>query len=479
MTRVPGLRRRLLDAHRDLRAQAADREGWPYTRPGADLWIDGLTALRSTSRRLFAAYLDAFLDYAARTGLPAASPEGWGLAAALERFDAFLEGCAEQGETCFWHALTVGLCLVQAQGGPPRLEGSGAVVINDTLLTVLSPSYRSLRFTAFNTGARTLTQVGRKPPVFRPELNLVVFSQTDVVDAEPRRVQFYVANHELSHLVLFADAYLRPVGTPAMTASLLLNAEETACNFDLVLAAELLRFGAGLHAFREMRRMEKGWREEGVSVMERAGRSPEELAFYQRALKAAAQLHLETPSLLSSRIAQAPVPADLQGWFRPAAQKMHAIWHEGLAVRVWNPHFQRLVSLLPPLPGHLENLHRFARETWKVGQRALEGPIPEPAAALRERNVLLHRLRFLVIRGAELAARMAKDGAPAEPFLDDLTGWALSVVEDVARLQRPEALPEVAERLAAHRAAACALLGRYALGEEARRFDDPIAAEAA
>jgi hypothetical protein len=464
------VRRRLLAEHRALRALAAGPERWPYTRTGADLWIDGLAALQAADERIFTLYLDAFLDYAARAGSPVTALAAGGLASLLGLFEPFLLACAEHDPRSFWPGLAVGVCLVQAAGGPPRIEVSEAVVINGTLLVLLSPSYRGLRFTAFNEGIRTRALPGRKAPVFRPEHNFFFIAPPDLVEAEPLRAQFYVVNHDLSHVVLFADAYLRPVGSPAVTASLLLNAEETACTFDLVLAAELLRFGVDLHAFAEMRRMEEGWREGRGSVMERAGRGPESLASYQTALKSAAQHHLRRTSPLSARIAGAPVPPDLSGWFAPAAQKMHAVWSEKLADRVWNPLFQRFVSLLPPLPGHLENLVQFTHDTWRVGQQVAGGPVPEACAETRARSVVANRLRFLVIRAAELAVMMSKRGRVEPVLLEDLTAWGLAVVDDSIRVRNGKGDP-VAGRVEEVRG----LLARHAVDEAPAWFDDPMA----
>jgi hypothetical protein len=197
---------------------------------------------------------------------------------------------------------------------------------------------------------------------------------------------------------------------------------------------------------------------------------------YQVALKAAAQLHLEARSTVTERIAGGvDVPANLADWFHPLTQATHASWSESLGRRVWNPVFQRFVSLLPPQPEHAANLFRFCSETFSCGQW-IEEPLPEPCRESRHKGILLHRLRFLVIRAAEIAAQLSADGLASEALLEDLTRWALAVVDDLVRVQRTEATPEAAARVELHREAIRGLLVRHELAAAeglGERFADP------
>ncbi len=455
-----------------------DPEAWIYSALGADLWIDGLTVFRTVDEPTFDAYLEAFLGFAARAERPLRALDAKRPAALVARFTPFLEACAEQGPRGFWPALAVGLCLVRAVGGPPRLEtGDELAILNDSLLFLVSPTYRGIRLAAYNSGLRTLAGRTGKSPVFRPEYGHFHVHPPTLVDAEPPRVPYYNYSHDLAHIVLFGDAYLRPVGTQETTASLLLNAEETVCTLDLVLAVELMRFGVDLHALTGLRNLEAGSKEGKPNVAAKVAGDPDRVRAYQTALKASTQLHLEARSTVSNRIVGAvDIPPDLADWFHPLTQKVHAVWGEKLGLRVWHPLFQRFVSLLPPQPEHAVNLLRFCSETFSCG-RWIEDPLPEPCLESRRKGILLHRLRFLVIRAAETAVQLSGDGLASEAFLEDLTRWALAVVDDLVKLQRTEATPEEDARVELHRAAARGLLLQHeltaarGLGE---RFADPV-----
>jgi hypothetical protein len=474
---VAGLRRRLAGLYEELQAAAADAEAWIHTPEGADLWIDGITALRCAGKGRFARYLDAFLAFTARMGQPLRTLERDRTAATLALFDPFLIACAEQGPDCFWPALAVGLCLLKALGGSPGIEETpGVAVVNDASMVLLSPSYRAVRFTAYNAGIRTIS-LRQKPKgvVFRPELGWFFITPPGLVDGEPPCVPFVNVNHDLVHLVLFEDAYLRPVGTPAVTASLLLNAEETACTVDLVLGSELLRYGVDLLPYEHLVRLQAGWRLREVNLMDRIARDPELFVVYQAGLRASTQLHLEAACPLSRQIAgSVPIPEDLADWYDPRSQATHAGWAEMLAERVWNPVFQRFVSLLPPLPGHMENLLRFTRDTWPMGETVVAGGAPELCAASQARGLSLRRLRSMVIRAAELAVELNEKEAAPPALLDGLAAWALAVADDCARA--PFRDPETG-REERHASAAQGLLARHGVpdpdGRRAALFQDP------
>jgi hypothetical protein len=475
---MPNLRRTLREFHRDLRARAADPEAWIYSALGTDLWIDGLTVFRSVDEPTFDAYLESFLGFTARAGRPLRTLDAKRPAALVARFAPFLEACAEQGPRSFWPALAVGLCMLRAVGGPPRLEtGDELAILDDSLVFLVSPTYRGIRLAAYNAGLRTLAGRTGKSPTFRPEYGHFHVHPPTLVDAEPPRVPYYNYSHDLAHIVLFGDAYLRPVGTQETTVSLLLNAEETVCTLDLVLAVELMRFGVDLHALTGLRKLEAGSKEGKPNVAAQVAGDPDRVRAYQVALKAATQLHLEARSTVTERIVDAvDIPADLADWFHPSTQKMHAVWSEGLGRRVWNPMFQRFVSLLPPQPEHAANLFRFCSETFSCGQW-IEEPLPEPCRESRQKGILLCRLRFLVIRAAETAVQLSLGGLASEALLEDLTRWALAVVDDLVRVQRTGATPEEEARVELHREAVRGLLLRHELAETeglGNRFADPV-----
>lgn len=468
--------RRLIAAHRDLLSLADDPERWIRSPVGLDLSVDGWTAITSARGDLFARFVDAFLDFCRREGTPLRFLDAGSFASLLARFEPFLEACAELGPGGFWPCLAVGLTLVQTLGGPPRIESSeAAVVIGDSLLLVTSPSYRALRFAAYNAGVRTLCTDRPKLPPFRPEFGLLLLSSGELVLQDPRCVQYITVNHDLAHIVLFGDAYLRPAGSPAMTAALLLNAEETSCLLDLVMARDLGRFGVELRSLGDLLALEAGAEKGRESLTRRAAMSRDSFVACQSALRAAAQGHLTASTPVSERIREGvSIPPDLEDWFRPSTQGTHAAWNEGLSERIWNPDFQRLVSLLPPLAGHHENLLRFTRKTWEPGEPVLD-PIPEPCPVSRSRGLLEYRLRFLVIRAAELAAKLGGTGSLSENLRDDLTRWALGVMADALEVRDSGRTEECCE---AHAQAAQTLLRRHQVqdpeGKLAALFKDPV-----
>ncbi len=473
-------RRVLRELYRDLRTRAADPQSWICSPWGADLWIDGLTAFRIVTPETFDAYLSAALEFLSKSGHPLRALTEGEAVAPIARLDPFLATAAERGPGSFWPALAVGLCLVRALGGAPRVEtGDEMVIMDDSLLFLLSPSYRGIRLAAYNAGLRTRSHRTGKQPVFRPEYGYFRLHPPNLVDAEPPRVPYYNYSHDLAHLVLFGDTYLRPVVSSEITASLLLNAEETVCTLDLVLMAELARFGIELHALSGLKKLEAGSYEEKESVTRRVAGDPEQTTAYQVALKAAAQLHLTAPSAVSEQIVgSAEIPGDLADWFHPRTQSMHAAWGEKLARRIWHPVFQRFVSFLPPQPEHTENLFRFCRETFSPGTWDGAAPL-EPCPESRRKGILVHRMRFLVIRAAEVAAELADQGMASEALLEGLTRWALETVDRLVRVQREGGSNQAAEHADALAGAAASLLVRHQVPEAdrfARRFDDPAAA---
>lgn len=473
---MSNVQRRLLSTYRELSAQVEDADRWLQTPAGADLWIDGRAALRSAgSKDLFARYTAAFLDFCARAEAPVRSLDREGMAALLSRLDPFLEACAEHGGQAFWPGLALGISLIHSLGGPPRIEVSGGATMNDTVALVLSPSYRALRFAGFNAGVSIRYTAEQATEPFRPELGHFLITPPTLIQEELPRAQFFNVSHDLGHIVLFGDAYMRPVGTPEMTGALLLNAEETACTLDLVQARDLARFGVEVRSLTELLQIESGQREGRPSVTLRVAREGTAFTSYQAALKASSQGYLTASSPVSRRIRQGvTIPPDLGDWFAAPAQKTHAAWHEDLADRVWNPVFQRFVSLLPPVESHLENLHRLTREVWEPGQTVLD-EIPEPSPAARAQGLLLYRCRFLVVRAAEAAAELAAAGALSAALDDDLLGWALEVVEDYVRIRRHGASAEAAERCEIQAQTVRALLARHLSRDDlAGRFDDPM-----
>src|SRR3989442_9247012 len=99
----------LTSAYLDLRGSIDELASWFLTPTGADLWIDGTDALRSTPPVVFSAYLSAFQRIVRETN----SNEDR-LTSQLACFDAFLDAVASLGEAPFLHGLAVGIAILRA-----------------------------------------------------------------------------------------------------------------------------------------------------------------------------------------------------------------------------------------------------------------------------------------------------------------------------------------------------------------------------
>jgi hypothetical protein len=130
---------------------------------------------------------------------------------------------------------------------------------------------------------------------------------------------------------------------------------------------------------------------------------------------------------------RAPMPSNLDAWIGPKAQRLHASWSEGLATRIHHPVFQQIVSCLPPILEHSANLVRFTACEWQAHQLILD-TVPALSAASRRRWLVLHRLRFLVIRAAEAAVMLRATSTDLEDAVHDLTAWAWTVCQQYSAI---------------------------------------------
>ncbi|WEK29602.1 MAG: hypothetical protein P0Y58_22320 [Candidatus Pseudomonas phytovorans] len=214
---------------------------------GADLWIDGYDALASTNSMLFLHYLDIFESLykeIARADVEQAT----GLYNAL---DSLLLVCAEAGEAEFMHALAVGICIASSHGVVPNIVSSQGVIINDTVVTLLSPNYRAIRLAAYNLGVVIRFQEEQDDRKFSPQSYRVYFGRPLAVKGRLWKCQFYNVGHEAGHIVYFGDGYLCRYGDQYETAQAFLAAEESLIGVDLLIYSELARFGHNLHCLNE------------------------------------------------------------------------------------------------------------------------------------------------------------------------------------------------------------------------------------
>jgi hypothetical protein len=456
------------EAYEQLRALADDFEGWCSSAIGADLWIDGVDAVRSTPPRIFDAYLGAFIEFKARLK---AQTRGW--ADELSRFDSFIEALAGRGPAPFLHGLAVGMALIRALGGVPLVAEKGVAVVNDTLLALCSPTYRTIRTAAYNAGIRAYPIDGEGGVEFRPEYSAFALHEPYLIRSlYPIRVQHFNVNHDLAHLAFFADCYIRPIGTEATTASLLLNAEEACCALDLRIVVELSRFDYPLHALEELRRIESGQRKGLESVFAAVAQDPPIARRLERGLKAAAQRTLTQRSGLSRELAQREEPPpELDAWISERARRSHARYSTVLAARIHQPAFSALASLLPPSEDHHRNLIAASSREWDA---MFPPEAPEPSLTQRERHVEIHRLRFLVIRVAEVVAAAEREGAaPSAAELDRLELWALDVADAVATAQHGDVGTNVKQLRAAGTQLLAACIGASVDARFARTLIHP------
>lgn len=388
-------------AYETLRRLADAPSVWLHDPRGARLWLDGLDAVRSTPPLVFSTYAEAFADVVRRCHPNARDPDDLGPHDLLASAEAFLRALAlDEDDTRVWHGLAVALASCERAADSLAL-GTG-VIINDVLLLIASPTYRAIRLAAFNDGVRAIVRRDLESGPFRPEYGYFVATPPYVVDHAPPFIQQYNINHDVAHLVLFGDAYLRPIGTAAMTGELLLNAEEACCSLDLFVVAELRRLRKDLHALVEMRGVERGIRSGGTqSLLQTASADPATQRWYQYGLKSAALRRVPAPSPVSSRLCgRDDVPADIDDWLGGSAQQGHANWWiEQARSRTHNSAFASVVSCLPPRTDQWHNLVRSALTEWDPTRPPIDA---HPAdVALREVRLAQNRLRAVVVRLAE------------------------------------------------------------------------------
>lgn len=407
-----------------LRERAGTWDGWVDCPLGADLWVDGYAALRGTEDSVFAQVLREFLRHPAALDL-LSSGQKTDAARLLGQYDNFLRAVAAQNEDAFLPSLALGFALLQTVGIPPVMEDHDVSIVNDSLLLLLSPVYREVRFRAHNAGVFVRTSHDTALPTFRPEYGFFTIGPPYLLRGKPDRVQHFNINHDLAHIVLFGDAYLRRTGSPAETSALLLNAEETCCTLDLLVVSDLARFKVPLRALAEYETVEKGVaRHKRRSVMTRIACDSAQITTYQRALKCAAQRILETQSDVSRELAvSTDSPADVADWIPHRAQELHAKYAASLGRRVHNQHFARLVSYLVPNSQHAHNLLAHAHGDWDWEHCHYSIPVPD--TALRQRQLARNELRRLVIRAAEFLASPALTASTASTLSDALAPWAI------------------------------------------------------
>jgi hypothetical protein len=426
---------------RELVELSHDPAAWVSDPTGANLWLDGLTAFRETSAEEFLSLATAFssewsdgIDRDASFEL---------LPVMLDQWDQLIDGVPRGS---FWPVLAIGMTLVEVLGGVPAVHEGETAVVNDTLLVLLSKRYRSVRFAAYNRGARfeTFSRLPRAP--FVPEAGFFAITPPYVVrDMSPERVQQYTVNHDLTHIVLFGDSYRLPTGSCSSTSALLLNAEETCLGIEPLLIADLSRFGVPLHHLDEYETVQNGWLEdeqvcpESVfgEVRQNAGRA----GVFASAVQSRAQRFLRdaTPIAASRR---SPEPPNLGQWLSDSALRGHAKWNQTKAVLLERPGYRDLVSLLPTEPAATANLHRYARaslaEDWPLD-------VETPSVRDRETGLLKNACKLLLVRLGELRANFDEGFTHGLPPSIDCEAVAMDIAHFVTSLSSGHVTPVASE----------------------------------
>ena len=410
---------------RELRSLSVSPSGFLESQIGADLWVDGYDAVASTSPQAFDRYLAAFSELLDRTH--SSLSEQIELTSSLRIFDTFLKVNCDRGEAAFWNALTVGICVLHALGGVPQLCSEPHVVVNDTVMTLVSRNYRAVRFQAFNDGAQFKVIAKQDDDLFRPEFGQFSIGAPLVVYDELPKIQFYNIAHEMCHVILLGDTYIRTVGTPQTTATLLLCAEEAVIGLDLLMMRELCRFGIDLHAAHEFRGIEPGMQASvQVSTASYAASDPQRILHYQIGLKVAAQNELEINTGIGRMISQrcAP-PFDIDEWISKRARSKHIRGARAIAESTSSAAFQQIVSFLPQDEWQFQNLLSTTYTEWTWGDQIFGMNVPQLSSELRRHGIRRHALRFLVIRAAEIARYFeSRRSECLTGLMDDLMTWA-------------------------------------------------------
>ncbi len=373
----------------ELRALSRDFGRWESTPVGADLWVDGIDAVRNTPPSVFDAYVSALLELHRTLGrsTPLQLPT---MREYLLTVDTLLAFCAQRQEE-MWPALAAGICVVHCCGGPPQLGviGHELTIVNDTLMLLLSPTYRAIRFNAFNVGVTVQLDHGSAPDWFYPETRSVRFGEKYFVAGDVSRIQHYNVTHDLAHIVYFADCYIA-VGGSSADFSLLLNAEEFCCGIDLVLMSEIRRRGLVLNVMKEFRGVEPlDQPRTPMSVAEKACRNRRDIRRYQRGLRAVAQRISGADNDVARELLErgADCPDDIHGWVSTGAIDKHIRGTRDVQRRA-NGKFavegKRELSLCG---AHMRNLQRAVVDGWSSGSVPLGLLTPELCQSSRDRNV--------------------------------------------------------------------------------------------
>ncbi|MFJ6485927.1 hypothetical protein ACIQK6_38235 [Streptomyces sp. NPDC091682] len=401
-----------LPSQDDVRATAArlyrladSNSAWLASAEGADLWVDGQDALLRTPVEMLQYYIHSFEILVDR--LRSHDAFKGGMVDLFEALQAHVVACTETlGKPGFMHSLAHALCVARSVHAAPLTDD--LEIVNDSLLMVLSRSYRLFRFNAYNSGV-TIRYAADGWPAFHPESGRLVVARRYTPDLNPRRVQQYNVNHDMMHVVLFGDCYVRASSEGCRaTARRLVLAEEASIALDLRIYRELARYGVRLHHLGEIEATESGWRPDGYhSVFAEIAPDPAESERLEIALKRAA-----VDSVQSGGLPCPTIHARLQDWVASKAIASHAQWSRATAERNHSPAFRAAVDAIPSLDGQSLRLDSAAFENWSGTDRI---PVDSRPPCEEDRARALRRNEFmaLAVKVGEWASRSWGDRTEA------------------------------------------------------------------
>ncbi|NEQ69309.1 MAG: hypothetical protein F6K21_28230 [Symploca sp. SIO2D2] len=421
------------DTYQDLISHLVPDElkNWVYTSRGADLWVDGTDALLAI-RQHYLPELTSDFSALCKTNSLELEFNKKNLYKILEIFDILSAKCCQERGNDFWELLGFGILLVYSCGGIPKITEGQLCIVNDTVLCLLSKSYRKLRFNSYNYGISFIGLDTHKSTYFRPEFGVFLLAPPVLIDdISPPRVQFYSISHELVHYFTFGDAYLRCFFNDEITNSLFLNAEETSCAFDLLLGKELVSHNHSLNLIDEFSNIETGaQRLAKQELLLSTGKNQEFMRIAEAKLKAKAQAYARSNSFIVKYIEELSTSNFQHLWIGDKALKLHASYYMNIKLNS-NPIFNSFVSLIPPNSRCISNLIRSpSTSILDLEEAEFCG---YTCQNLRVIFSFLSFLKLLIARAGEFAILADSKGLLSKSLLNDLARWAWGASEILSK----------------------------------------------
>ena len=216
---------RLSRSIQNLYNEVAKENFW-NTALGGDLWIDGRFAIQTLLKNQI--LISKFTKKYNITTLSTCS-----LGLHLSYLDKEI-GKSVKNPDQWWSYVGIGIGILWATGGPPSLERSKSLIIlNDTVMHILSPSYRAIRFLSFNQGVEIVSEG------FEPGLRRFSIADRNLISKRLNLVQFYNINHDSMHCLFFERIYSTRFLGENNSIYATMMAEATCIAYDAVIYSEL------------------------------------------------------------------------------------------------------------------------------------------------------------------------------------------------------------------------------------------------